>query len=203
MSAMPTNCTVLGRGLAIAGVILTLGVPIAGDQALGDVARREEERRKQTTAPGRVYTNDNLEAVEPTAGPTVAPAEAEASTGTSVAPAEKKTVAPGYVREEYLGAGVANIKSTTAPVEHRDEQYWRKLFADVRARAAKVNAALAAQEARLAKIQGDQTPTAIREREVLADQIARLQTSARGQADELTRWLTRASAAKVPEEWTR
>jgi hypothetical protein len=199
MSAMPTN-RLPRRDFAVAVIVLTLmgHAATASAQSLGDVARREEERRKQTAAPGRVYTNDTLEGVD-------AVATEPAAQGGATAPSEPapKAEVPGYVFHEYLGAGVASIKSTTPPREKRNEQYWRKLFVDVRARVAKANAALAAQEARLAAIQTDQTPTAVREREVIAEEIVRLQKGARLQADDLTRWLARARDDKVPEEWTR
>jgi hypothetical protein len=187
-----------GFAIAVLSVTLTAQPGFASAQSLGDVARREQERRKETAPSGRVYTNDALQPVDPVAAEPAA--QAGATAASDPAP---KTETPGYVLEEDLGAGVASIKSTTPPRQKRDEQYWRKLFTDVRARVAKANAAVAAQEARLAAIQADQSPTAVREREVLAAEIVRLQRGARLQADDLARWLARANDDKVPAEWTR
>lgn len=86
--------------------------------------------------------------------------------------------------------------------EKRDEQYWRKLIKDLRARADRANANAAAQEARLAEIDGGpQTPASVREREVVAETLSRAQRDARSLSDELTRFLTRAQMDKVPAEW--
>ena len=76
-------------------------------QSLGDVARKEEARRKGVTAPAKVYTNDNLQKVDPPVPPStpssaVPPAEAAAIPATPATPA---------------AAGPAE-----AP---RDEKYWR------------------------------------------------------------------------------
>jgi hypothetical protein len=63
---------------------------------------------------------------------------------------------------------------------------------------------VAAQEARLAELDaGQQTPTAVREREVVTETLSRAQRDARSLTDELTRFLTRAQMAKVPDEWIR
>ena len=101
---MPTS-RLPRRDCAVAVIVLTLMVhaAIASAQSLGDVARREEERRKQTAAPGRVYTNDTLEGVDPVA------AEPAVQGGATV-PSEPapKTEVPAYVFQEYLGAGVAS-----------------------------------------------------------------------------------------------
>ena len=86
--------------------------------------------------------------------------------------------------------------------EKRDEQYWRKLIKDLRARLENANASVAAQQARLAEIDGgEQTPTRVREREVVTESLTRAQRDARALSEELTRFLTRAQMAKVPDEW--
>ena len=61
---------------------------------------------------------------------------------------------------------------------------------------------MAAQEARLAEIDGgEQTPTRLREREVVTESLTRAQRDARSLTEELTRFMTRAQMAKVPDEW--
>jgi hypothetical protein len=55
------------------GLVLVSCGAIAGAQSLGDVARREEARRKTIVTPGKVYTNGSLR-TDPTATPAPAPA---------------------------------------------------------------------------------------------------------------------------------
>jgi hypothetical protein len=109
---------------------------------------------------------------------------------------------PGVTLEEDAATGRTNVKAAAA--RHQDdEQYWRNLFRDLRARVANANAGIAAQEARLAEIEDDPSPAAAREREVIADMIEGLQKSVRVQSAEIIRDLTRAAVANVPEEWTK
>lgn len=167
---------------------------------LGDVAQREAERRKQA-ATGKVYTNGDLAPVDesapapvsvPTgAAPVAAAADPAPSPETPAPkPAPKMTDNPGY--EPVLVAGR----------EKRDEEYWRKMARDLRGRVAQANAGVAAQQARLAELEaGPQTPTAVREREVISASLARIQRDAGANAQELARFISRAQLAKVPGEW--
>jgi hypothetical protein len=167
---------------------------IAAAQSLGDVAQRETERRAQTTS-GRVYTNADLAPVDAST-PSPVPMAAEVPPG----PAPDTPPAPAAQPTDNPGIEPVIVK----PREKRDEQYWRRLARDLRGRVAKGNANIAAQEARLAEIDaGPQTPTAVREREVIAATLSRLQLDARSHSEELTRFLTRAQIANAPEEWTR
>jgi hypothetical protein len=200
MCAMTNRSSGLYTALTAVSLVAlsALAQPVAA-QSLADAARRAEDARKQNA--GRVYTNESL---KPSDLPPAPPAEAGAAPAASAAqtPEAAKPAAPGIVMEEDAATGHTNVKAA-APPDQRDEQYWRNLFRDLRAKVAKAQAGIAAQEARLAEIEDDPSPTAAREREVIADMIARFQKSARVQSDEITRFLTRASMAKVPEEWTK
>ena len=178
--------------------LLTVHVQVAPAQSLGDVARREAERRTQVTA-GRVYTNADLAPVDASA-PSPAPVPVEAATGSgAAAPA---TPAPGDEAEPPNNGGIEPV--IVKAREKRDERYWRALSGDVRGRVAKATADVAAQQARIAEIDaGPQTPTTVREREIISATVTHLQRDARFLSEELTRLLTRAQIAKVPEEWTR
>lgn len=176
---------------AAALLSVIVSVHATADQ-LGSVAQREAERRKQT-ASGRAYTNADLTPVDTSAPQTPGPTEAapvpvpEAS---AVTPAAKPTDNPG--KEPILVQGR----------EKRDEQYWRALARDVRTRLAKLNAEVAAHEARIAQIDaGPQTPTAVREREVIAGTLIDLWKDAKLVSDGLARFLTRARLANIPEAW--
>jgi hypothetical protein len=55
--------TGLATCLLLSGLVVS-SIPIEA-QSLGDVARKEEERRKAVPQPGKVYTNKDLAAVRP------------------------------------------------------------------------------------------------------------------------------------------
>jgi hypothetical protein len=95
----------------IAAALLCIGTAhVAAAQALGDVARKEEARRKTVKAAGKVYTNDTLKpAPQPSATPP--PAASEPSSTSSTTP----EAAPSD------GAGAKG-----------DEASWRKRITDAR-----------------------------------------------------------------------
>ena len=51
----------VSRGL-IAVALLTLAVPVCA-QSLGELAKKEQERRKTSPPPAKVYTNDDLKKI--------------------------------------------------------------------------------------------------------------------------------------------
>lgn len=97
--------------LSLVAALVLLGVAnVATAQSLGDVAKKEEQRRK-TVKPGKVYTNDTLKA-DPT--PSVPVTNAA---GTTPAPsATPSTPAPAPSDDTDKG----------------DEKTWRKRIADAR-----------------------------------------------------------------------
>ncbi len=90
----------------VAAALLFIGTAhVAAAQSLGDVARKEEERRKTVKASGKVYTNDKLKPAPQPSSP--APASQPSSTPAEPAPSD-----------------AANAKA--------DESTWRKRMADAR-----------------------------------------------------------------------
>jgi hypothetical protein len=95
-----------------AAALLSLGVVQAvAAQSLGDVARKEEERRKAVKSSGKVYTNDELRPVPQPSAP----------------PAASGDQAPGA---GPTSSGTA--ASDKAPAKD-DEKTWRKRMTDARA----------------------------------------------------------------------
>ena len=93
------------RSSTLMGVLVALLALAAGSahaQSLGDVARKEQARRKGVNAPAKVYTNDNLERVDPPSAPSSAVPQAEPVPAVSAPDVPAAT--------------------TEAP---RDEKYWR------------------------------------------------------------------------------
>ncbi len=97
--------------LLIAAALVFIGVAnVATAQSLGDVAKKEEQRRKTVKSTGKVYTNDQLKA-DPT--PSV---PATSATGTPT-PAASPAPAPAPSDDS---------------ADKGDEKTWRKKIADAR-----------------------------------------------------------------------
>src|SRR4051812_23627726 len=98
---------------ACAGLLALIMLGSASAQSLGDLARDEAARRKATAA-GKVYTNADLPAAEPspTAATPASPAQT-ASPSSSSSAASGKDTAP------------AKAGSKTEPSK-KDEAYWRE-----------------------------------------------------------------------------
>jgi hypothetical protein len=95
-------------------------------QSLGDVARKEAERRKTVQAPGKTYTNDQLKAEPPSTA--TAPSTAGSSTAPAAAPAKPAAGAPGAApgkgdAQQAQGTpATGQAPSSSAP---KDEAGWR------------------------------------------------------------------------------
>lgn len=81
----------LPADLAACAIILLAGGMLSA-QALGDVARQEEARRKAVASPGKVYTNESLRPVTPAPAPVAAPAAPDTAPPADADPPE---AAPG------------------------------------------------------------------------------------------------------------
>jgi hypothetical protein len=113
---------ILGMRLAIVpGIVVAVCLacdPVVVAQGLGDVAKREAERRKAVGTPGKVYTNDNLRTEAP---PTSAPATTSQGTTAPAAPAGQ-AVASGAAGPSSQAPGTG-----TAPeAGPMTEDAWRK-----------------------------------------------------------------------------
>jgi hypothetical protein len=92
--------------------IWVLGFAAASAQTLGDVAKREESRRKQVKAPSKVYTNEDLRG-----GDTGAPAPAPASDASS--PTAQPAGPPAAASQPKDGDKAATDDSK------KNEAYWK------------------------------------------------------------------------------
>jgi len=105
---------VLGFGIWV------LGFALMSAQTLGDVAKREEVRRKQVKAPSKVYTNEDLRGGDAGAA---APAPASQAAAPNAAP----PAAPA------AGAQPKDADKTAADDPKKTEAYWKDRVAKVRA----------------------------------------------------------------------
>src|SRR4051812_20773613 len=112
----------LSNGL-IAAALLALAVP-ASAQTLGEVAKKEAERRKAAPTAAKTYTNEDLKKLPPAPGDAAAPdsaKSAEALKALDPSKAGDKTK-PTAVKPDEAPAG-------DGP---KDEKYWRDRITAVR-----------------------------------------------------------------------
>jgi len=105
---------VLGFGL------WALGFTVASAQTLGDVAKREEARRKQVKAPSKVYTNEDLRGGDAGSAAPAPPSQA-------AAPNAAPPAAPA------AGAQPKDADKADADDPKKTEAYWKDRVAKVRA----------------------------------------------------------------------
>jgi len=98
-----------------------LGVRPAAGQSLGEVARREAERRKAAVGAVKVYTNDSLH-----------PAPAPDTVPPSSAPVQDPGAAPGDRSRPGNQAVAAGQASSGATDPKAEPEYWRTRMADLR-----------------------------------------------------------------------
>ena len=110
----------------VAGALLTVTVPVCA-QTLGDIAKKEQERRKAAPAAARTYTNDDLKKVVPFPGeakPTDPDAKIDPKTG--------KPVEPTKVEDPAKPGDGAKADGAKTPEPAKDEKHWRGRITAVR-----------------------------------------------------------------------
>ncbi|HVH25105.1 MAG TPA: hypothetical protein VM818_00050 [Vicinamibacterales bacterium] len=107
--------------IAFAVVLVSGTLSIAAAQSLADVARKEEERRKEVKQPSKVLTNDDLGSVPPISPP---PATLFGAVDDGTAPSES-----GADKDQKADAEASEKKTdgategSTEPAT-RDQAYW-------------------------------------------------------------------------------
>ncbi len=116
------SCQSCGSAALLAALLLAIALPVcAQTPTLGDIARKEQERRKGTKAPAKVLTNDDLKNGGQPSGPAIPKPEAPA--------AQAETKKAGKESDEAAAAkGEAEWRAriTTA----RDELRRNEVFAE-------------------------------------------------------------------------
>jgi flagellar biosynthesis GTPase FlhF len=106
-------------------VLSVLAVSPAWAQSLGDVARKEEERRKAMKTAGKVYTNDTLRK-EPEAAPPSTPAAPSSRATAAAAPAPSSS-------QPQAQSKTGEPAATPQPDQKKkDETFWRGRITEAR-----------------------------------------------------------------------
>jgi hypothetical protein len=98
----------------LAGALLTLSVP-AYAQSLGDLAKREQERRKAQPPAVKTYTNDDLKQLPPPSG----------SPGTAAKPADAAAKSADAKAGDAKAAEPEKVDASKPAEPAKDEAYWR------------------------------------------------------------------------------
>ena len=112
----------------VALMLVVVSAVSAGAQSLGEVARKEAERRKTVKTPGKTYTNDQLKSDGRDVAPVPVPSPPADS---ATAPAAGGPVTGGAPAagsgSAKAGADAAKQKdqAAAAPADVKDEAYWR------------------------------------------------------------------------------
>lgn len=104
------------------GVLVTSGLPVAA-QSLGDLAKREAERRKTTPQANKTYTNDDLK--QP-AAPAGTPAPDTTAAKAAKDPKAADAAKPGEK------AAPEKVDATKPAEPAKDEAYWHQRITSAR-----------------------------------------------------------------------
>jgi hypothetical protein len=124
---MPKNQTrrLCRAAVTLAAAFLVYCVPpraLAQSPSLGDLARKEQERRKTQKPAGKTYTNKDL--------PEGAQKGTAPATGT--APSQAPAVSPGHATGHEGAAKPAEAPAGAEAAGKNDEASWRKRISDAR-----------------------------------------------------------------------
>lgn len=173
------------RNGALAGTtlfLLTGQMYVTSAQSLGDVASRTVGRQPSVTQ-GRVYTNADL---VPDASVAPAPSVGAAELGTST----PMTPSPPATDAATAPTGLTSV-IVNAP-EKNNAPYWRAKAQKFTRRLARTTTGVTTAKARLDQIDAaPQTASSMRERDVVAATLSRLQREARALDSELARMMTK------------
>jgi hypothetical protein len=109
----------LSSGL-LAGVLLTLAIPV-GAQTLGELAKKEQERRKAAPPAAKTYTNEDLKKIALPPDPADGSAKPADAKGGPAKPGDPAAAKSG---DAANGADVAKPADAKEPA--KDEAYWRQ-----------------------------------------------------------------------------
>ena len=191
------------RLLSVAAVVFIGVANVAAAQSLGDVAKKEEQRRK-TVKSGKVYTNDELKR-DPT--PSV---PASASTGTTSTPSASSTPAPAPASSGN-NAGKDDSANKDGSADKSDEKTWRKRITNARESLQRSQAFADALQSQLNALSTDfvnrddpiQRQQIAKQRDGVVAELDRVKKEVAAQTKAISDIQEEARRANVPAGWVR
>jgi len=191
------------RLLSVAALVFIGVANVAAAQSLGDVAKKEEQRRK-TVKSGKVYTNDELKR-DPT--PSV---PASASTGTTSTPGASSTPAPAPASSGN-NAGKDDSANKDGSADKSDEKTWRKRITNARESLQRSQAFADALQSQLNALSTDfvnrddpvQRQQIAKQRDGVVAELDRVKKEVAAQTKAISDIQEEARRANVPAGWVR
>jgi len=194
------------RLLGVAALVFIGMANVVAAQSLGDVAKKEEQRRKTVKSSGKVYTNDELKR-DPT--PSV---PASASTGTTSTPSASSTPAPAPApapSEKKADKDDSTDKDDSA--DKSDEKTWRKRIANARESLQRSQAFADALQSQLNALSTDfvnrddpiQRQQIANKRDGVVAELDRVKKEVAAQTKAISDIQEEARRANVPAGWVR
>ena len=191
------------RLLSVAALVFIGMANVAAAQSLGDVAKKEEQRRK-TVKSGKVYTNDELKR-DPT--PSV---PASASTGTTSTPSASSTPAPAPASSGN-NAGKDDSANKDGSADKSDEKTWRKRITNARESLQRSQAFADALQSQLNALSTDfvnrddpiQRQQIAKQRDGVVAELDRVKKEVAAQTKAISDIQEEARRANVPAGWVR
>jgi hypothetical protein len=184
--------------VVVVTALVALGLlQVARAQSLGDVARKEEERRKAVKSSGKVYTNDTLRP-EPLPSPP--------PLSTSTAPASSSESMPASTP-----SAPAPAPEAAPPADRTDEAGWKKRMADARDGLARSQALADALQTQVNSLTTDfvnrddpaQRSTIAANRDKAIAELDRMKKEVATQTKAISDVQDEARKAGVPAGWVR
>jgi len=191
------------RLLSVAALVFIGVANVAAAQSLGDVAKKEEQRRK-TVKSGKVYTNDELKR-DPT--PSV---PASASTGTTSTPSASSTPAPAPASSGN-NADRDDSANKDGSADKSDEKTWRKRITNARESLQRSQAFADALQSQLNALSTDfvnrddpiQRQQIAKQRDGVLAELDRVKKEVAAQTKAISDIQEEARRANVPAGWVR
>jgi len=191
------------RLLSVAALVFIGVANVAAAQSLGDVAKKEEQRRK-TVKSGKVYTNDELKR-DPT--PSV---PASASTGTTSTPGASSTPAPAPASSGN-NAGKDDSANKDGSADKSDEKTWRRRITNARESLQRSQAFADALQSQLNALSTDfvnrddpvQRQQIAKQRDGVVAELDRVKKEVAAQTKAISDIQEEARRANVPAGWVR
>jgi len=192
------------RLLSVAALVFIGVANVAAAQSLGDVAKKEEQRRKTVKSSGKVYTNDELKR-DPT--PSV---PASASTGTTSTPGASSTPAPAPASSGN-NAGKDDSANKDGSADKSDEKTWRKRITNARESLQRSQAFADALQSQLNALSTDfvnrddpiQRQQIAKQRDGVVAELDRVKKEVAAQTKAISDIQEEARRANVPAGWVR
>jgi hypothetical protein len=181
----------------------------AGAQSLGEVARREAERRKAVKAPGKTYTNDQLRS-DPRDAVVQAPPAAAAPPSTA-SPAPGTPAAGSDATKGGGAAGTDKDQAAASKEPAKDETYWKGRLQAERDALSRAQMFAEALQSRINGLSADftarddpaQRAAIANDRQKSLDELQRVKKEIADHTKALTDIQDEARRAGVPAGWLR